>query len=302
MSKRVRGDFPLGSLCPWLLLVMAVSAWAETAATLPADADERNRAAFTIRIVPGGWGSALTDDIERLLIGVARDIRANFGDLPKRVLLVEHGDGTPITLYRRGPNDECLIQLTSVDTRWAQFSYQFAHELCHVLANYEKKRDARGPNQWFEETLCETSSLYALRRMAVTWKTAPPFPNWSDYTPSLTAYADEAMRRPARQLPAGTTLAAWFGGHRDHLRRNPVERELNGLVANQLLPLFEQDPTRWDAIRFLNLGDDEHDSSLAAYLAGWRDRVPDRHRAFIKSLLTLFGYDAEVTVDVARAL
>ena len=195
-----------------------------------------------------------------------------------------------------------MIQLACKDNQWEQFAYQFAHEICHVLANCEKQMDALGPNQWFEESLCETSSLYALRRMAVTWKKSPPYPNWSDYTKSLLSYADETMHKAGRQLPADTTLTAWFTEQHDHLRTNGVDRELNGLVANQFLPLFEQDPTRWDTVRFLNIGDDEHRSSFAAYLASWRDRVPEKHRAFIQTIMKLFGYEADVTVDAARAL
>jgi hypothetical protein len=269
---------------------------AENVETKPAsDATNKNTPAFTIHVSPDGWGQAQPRDIEQLLVTVARDIRANFGDLPKRVLMVEHGNNTPITLFK------CVIRLTSVDLRWAQFSYQFAHELCHVLANYEN-HNSNGPNQWFEEALCETSSLYTLRRMAVTWKTMPPYPHWTDYAKNLLVYADDTMQKTERQLPATLTLAAWFAEHQAHLRKNSIDRELNGLVANQLLPLFENDPTCWDTVRFLNLGDDEHEKSFAAYLASWRDRVPEKHRSFIQTLLKKFGFPADVTVEAARTL
>jgi hypothetical protein len=286
---------------PLLCLGACACARAETAIPAPAGGEGEAEQAFVIQVVPGGWDTAPPEDIQRLLSTVVRDLRANFGDLPKRVLRVEHGDKVPVTLFKSGPNAETVIQLTSDGLHWAQFSYQFAHELCHVLANYQK-HDANGPNQWFEETLCETSSLYALRRMAVTWKTAPPYPNWSGYGPSLTAYADAVMQRASRQLPAGTTLAMWFSAHRDQLRRSGVERELNGVAANVLLPLLEQDPRRWDAVRFLNLGDDEHLASFAAYLASWRDRAPSEHRAFIQQVMTRFGFPGDVTIERARTL
>ena len=54
-------------------------------------------------------------------------------------------------------------------------AYQFAHEFCHILCNFDD--DWKG-NNWFEETMCETSSLFVLRRLSKEWEERPPYPAW----------------------------------------------------------------------------------------------------------------------------
>ncbi len=84
-------------------------------------------------------------------------------DLRKTKVLVSKGAHGPIVLFKKGENGEHLIKLATEKLHWAQYAYQFSHEICHVLCGYEN--DHQG-NLWFEETLCETASLYCLRRMS----------------------------------------------------------------------------------------------------------------------------------------
>ena len=73
------------------------------------------------------------------------------------------------------------IRLSARDTRWAQYSFQFAHEFCHALANFADHSQPPvsklpNPNLWLEESLCETASLFVLRAMSRTWATHAPYP------------------------------------------------------------------------------------------------------------------------------
>ena len=73
----------------------------------------------------------------------------------------------PIVLYERGKQGEYLVKLNTEKTYWCQYAFQFAHELGHIICGY-KKGDRS--NLWFEETICETASLFVLRRMTKEWK------------------------------------------------------------------------------------------------------------------------------------
>ena len=64
----------------------------------------------------------------------------------------------PIVLFKRGPRGGSSLLNTS-DRYWCQYAFQFAHEIGHILCRY---KDGDSTNKWFEETLCETASLYAL--------------------------------------------------------------------------------------------------------------------------------------------
>ena len=153
---------------------------------------------------------------------------------------------------------------------WAQHAYQFAHEFGHILANYDEHERH---NKWFEESICETASLFVLRRMSETWKVRPPYPNWKDYIPALAKYADERIGprscRPARRSRSGTARTNRCSG------KEPCLRDKNTVVAVALLPLFEKRPENWEAITWLNDGKPHGERTFARYLGDWHARVPE---------------------------
>jgi hypothetical protein len=200
-------------------------------------------------------------------------------------------------LYEKGSGGEYQVRLHANGRRWGEYVYEFAHELCHIMSNYDAHagRDSRKYNQWFEETLCETASLYTLRSMAVTWKTRPPRPGWEAYADKLRDFADRLIGEGHRALPEGTSLAAWLRENEERLRNDPYLRAQNEVVARLLLPLFEQDPENVDSLHYLNLDPGDARSDLQRYLHAWYDHAPPRHKTFVASVLRLLGVDVPLT-------
>ena len=155
-----------------------------------------------VAVAPFGWGSALTVDIKALLEDTASQLNGVMRVALDKTLVIVPApceDLKPRTHYRPSLGDPFFIQLTARDRCWCKYAYQFAHEFCHVLSEYERLRNC--PNNWFHETICELASLFALRRMAEQWPTCPPYPNWADYAQSLTDYVKELFSDKKRQLP-----------------------------------------------------------------------------------------------------
>jgi hypothetical protein len=239
---------------------------------------------LAIRVQKDKWGNAGLRDIQAVLLSTGKEMWRFFPDRTLKPILVEHSDSGPISLYRRGPGGEYLVRLDVEGRHWAQFAYQFAHEFCHILCNYSSQAPRK--YKWFEESLCETASAFALRRMALTWKTSPPYPNWKSFAAALQNYADDLLAK-ADKLPAKTTLAQWYKQNADALAKNPTMRDKNKVVAYQLLSLFEAAPQHWPAIGYLNR-DGPAAKSFSAHLAAWRDRCPDKHKPFVKRIIQLF--------------
>ena len=194
--------------------------------------------------------------------------------------------GGPITLYKRGPEGQIRVLLNVSKTFWAQHAFQFAHEMGHIVCGYRQQENR---NLWFEESLCELSSLFVLRRMSETWQTKPPYPNWKSYAPHLKEYAEQRIVKAA--LPAGTTLAQWYAENSPVLLSNAVDRDRNTVVAAALLPLFEAEPESWEAVTWLNT---EHLNKLFTfkdYLAAWRRNCPEKHRPFVTRIARQFELD-----------
>lgn len=234
----------------------------------------------SIRALDGDWGVPL-DNVSAVLSTTADTL---WRAAPDRELppIVVRPDGGPITLFERTPEGAVEIRLAVHGPHWSQIAFQFAHEFCHVLCNFRPPADPR--HQWFEESVCETASLFALRRLAESWAASPPYPNWKTYAPAFRDYADERLKRAA--LPEGATFKDWFGRNIEALSKNAGDRERNLVVASMLLPLFEASPHHWAAVAFLNA--DAPADSFDQFLARWRDRSPPAHHAFIDRLAALF--------------
>jgi hypothetical protein len=249
-------------------------------------AQESQPPKLDLRISSEGWGEASPSDIEAVLRSAAGTLLPRFPGLPLPVLEVSHSTKNPITLFKRGPAGEIRVQLAVEGRLWARFAFQFAHELGHVLCGVEEYPN---PNLWFEETLCETASLYALSRMAETWKTRAPYGNWSVYAPQLKKYRDERVETESEKIPEGTSLKDWFREKEPKLRADPHLRAANLTLAMALLPLFEEAPEHWGALRHLNGVRGDATRTFPRYLGDWSRSVPERHRDFIAALAARLG-------------
>ena len=246
-----------------------------------------------IRVVDGDWGRARPEEIEAVARSVADVLLRAVGQLEPLAIAIEPGTEHPEVLYKKNSRGEYVIVLSARDRRWAQYAYQFSHELCHVLANFDHRISTRGEplsrHQWFEEAVCETAALFSLRAMAARWQDAPPFSHWQDYAPWLAAYADEMLAAEHRRHAQLQRLRAWYVEHGAVLAQDPYARQLNDFCAAALLPLFEADPARWNALRYLNLDGAAAEPTFNGYLARWQRSAPDQHRAFIRRLAVAFG-------------
>ena len=253
-----------------------------------------NQDGLRIIVMPGDWGESQIADIKRVAESAAHPIASLLNERRFAPIILQRSKSGPITLYKRGVGNEYQVRLDTSDRAWAQLAFQFAHEFCHIVCNY---RDAKNPQIWFEETLCECASLYSLRRMGENWKTNPPYSNWKSYATALTDYANTRVNA---QNAKTKSVAEFYHENKRELERSGTNRELNNFIAVKLLPLFEDSPESWHSLRYLNLGNPEENLSLEEYLEGWHQRVPERHREFILRVSKLFEVElVEIELDNA---
>lgn len=266
-----------------LLLDVALTAFSQPA---PAGAPR-------IHVAQGGWGGTEAAEIAAVLVAVAHEFPPPMtaGERPFPIR-IRHRFGGPTIDYQRDRDDAIVIHLSARDSRWYQFVYQFAHEYCHVLARFDRKQvgeDIVREHQWFEESLCEAASLFALRRLAAKGREDPSDPVLREMAPQLERYVRQLLAAPHRCLPAGTTLAAWYERHGATLRAQPYQRELNELVAVQILPLFERSPKHWSALAHLNATPPSPGRSFADFLVAWSAASPPELQPLVADVRGLFG-------------
>ena len=156
----------------------------------PDEALADSRKALSLEVNPEKFNASRAD-IAAVCRSAGYQLLVNMTEVPDFTVNISRGQHGPIALFQRGANGEYLVQLATEKTFWAQYAYQFSHEICHILCGYEN--DYRG-NLWFEETLCETASLYCLKAMSHEWRTRPPYGNWRSYSPALSDYADNIRK------------------------------------------------------------------------------------------------------------
>jgi hypothetical protein len=235
-----------------------------------------------IRVTSDDWGGASRTDIRKVLESALAAYWKSFPGRALPGLEIHRSKSTPITLFERGPKGEIRIGLNVEGMFWAQFAYQFSHELCHVACRF---REDVNPNQWLEETLCETASLDVLGRLSKSWASEPPYPNWRSFAPQFTTYREERLSK----LQAPADFTAWFREQEPALRKNPALRDLNTLMAARLLPLFEAEPGMWASVGALNSTPSHAEQTLAERLQGWSGSAEPAQRPFVRKVAAVFG-------------
>ena len=238
----------------------------------------------TITVKGTNWGTGSPEFIKSLLENVAEHLTRNFREGVHATIEVENSPLGPKILRRIPGQTTYTILLNTSNSYWAQYSYQFAHEFCHLVSNYEQQFGR--PNQWIDETICETASLFTLRSMGVTWKEKPPYPYSQSFAQHLTAYADTRAAEVEAQAPDDEAWEGWFRRHEARSRNEqPYDRDGNLIVALRLLPLFEQYPEGWNAIRSLPASQE----GISQYLTDWKEQAYQGDRAFITRIEAALG-------------
>lgn len=248
-----------------------------------------------IEVANSDWGDAYRENIEKLLTDVACHIIRLLRDPLIGSIMVEPTPPTkdyPETLPRSSPERPYTILLSARGKLWAKFSYQFAHEFCHVLSGCERLRN--NPNNWFVEALCELASIFTLRRMAKRWSTQPPYQNWTDYGVSLASYTIRAPVASGHAPLLSDAIKQLVSCEEDYLREASLRTEFGefsksdrdkvAVVSHALLPLFESEPTGWNAVRNVPATK----GPLTEYLVDWHAQVELADKPFVKRILDTF--------------
>lgn len=177
------------------------------------------------------------------------------------------------------------VFLKPYERDWRRYVNVFAHELCHVL---DANSSTPAKFRWFEETLCQTASLYVMKRLAERWSKSE-HPGQHSYSAYLFEYFRFLYDQPHRRLRPGHSLAGWYQNQGSSLENQWEDYSKNDLVARRLMPMFDGATGAWQNLIFLRQIENAPD--FQAYLRRWRQLVPVEQQAFVDSLAMAFGYN-----------
>ena len=244
-----------------------------------------------VTVADADWGEARVEEIRAVLEAVAGELAQLFPSNAPLRLHVAPSASTPMVLFRLNASGAHQVLLRARDRIWADYVYEFAHELGHIYTNYG--RHAREPGlaryQWFEEAVCDMVALYTLRRLSGQ-SGADALPLLASQRDAMRELADQLMRAPHRSALHGADLAAWLRANEPALRANPYLRQRNEQVAAQLLKIFEREPARLVALAFLNASSAPAPADFGGYLADWCEHTPAAAQPVVREIMAAFGF------------
>lgn len=147
-----------------------------------------------------------------------------------------------------------IIFLSVKDNYWCQWVYQFAHEYCHHLIN-GSMTGTWSDLMWFEETICELSSLYNLQKM----ESICMINGLYSYAPFVNNYLEKCMNQEKVNCRIEESNH-WYEKYAEVLREKEYERSLYNAIACLMLPHFIDNPCLWKIV--LHIGDTRSWNSL----------------------------------------
>ena len=229
--------------------------------------------------VSGDWGGGSHEDVRAVLDSCAKNLLRYSPERQLGTILVRPREGVPITLDQKGPHGEHQVLLSA---RGCLLVPVCLSVFARVVPHPKQLRSAEaGPEFVVRGALCETSSLFTMRRLAIDWKANPPYPNWRGFAPSFDQYVDALLAPRDRRLPPDRTLPQWFREHEETLVRQDGLTTDSKLVAVYLLPLSKTSRRVGKQLTWINLGPNDAEITfrgLSSRVESTRARAASRIR------------------------
>ena len=205
------------------------------------------------------------DDVRKVsdtLYETANYIYSHLRNGPEFQIVVGHDNNLgPISRYRSNDEDFDRVLLSNTPLEYRpQIMYQFSHEFCHVISDFNRIRSTESKNEWFHEALCELASIFVLH---------------STDEPELKSYIDDYLEESREILSDIHDFGSWLLSNEDELRAQVdgrLDRKSNAVIAYRLHPLFARHPGLWNTLWHLP----KSNSKIAIYIAEWKQAIDEQ--------------------------
>ncbi len=246
----------------------------------------------------GNWKSSPEDAVLRVLTRM-REVSLDGVKLlsdrqPDKIRVDSHESGTP-AIWLHDDHSRIAWIIVDIGTDdWSKLSYQFGHELGHVLCNsWNEKSQPHFPCQWLEETMVEAFSIRGLGRLAASWERNPPFPGDSAFGAAIRKYREDLLKKYAGDGGQKTDpeIGEWFRATRGALEKSALNG-IEGPLLVRVVGELESDVACVEDMGALNRWPARSSIPLDEYLKSWETscseiHAPGRLPGRLKSLLGL---------------
>lgn len=193
---------------------------------------------------------------------------------------VDYKEGDPCCCKKNDGNH--IIYLSVTDFYWCQLIYQFAHEYCHHLINGSLS-GVWHKVLWFEETICEVSSLYNLYRFE-NYCENHENKGWKCYSSSVHDYLGKRLTKCG--LFDFNENGGWYDNCSDALEAKDYKRDLYKEIAIFMYPYFIGNPRLWKMI--LNIEDIRKWDSFESLLEHLQSKADESYDNSLRKMFQMF--------------
>lgn len=205
----------------------------------------------------------------------------------------------PCAFPKRGIVNLNMNSLTFNDG--CQLIYQLAHELTHIYLGRENIYNMNKKHMWFEETICELSSIVALKN-----------PIWNNSIQSSRGfitnvcdannYADRMITEYTKTMNIrDAKISSIYKLNAENLSLDPYIRELNGLFACKIFNEVNIDYNFWQCIKIFTELDGQVVDILDLFTR-WYYVVETKYQSIVAKIISIFGVEIEAQSNVENSL
>jgi hypothetical protein len=231
----------------------------------------------------GSWKSSPADAVLRVLSRMREvclaGVRLLSDRQPERIRVDNHASGSPaIWLHGDRTNVAWIIVDIGTDD-WCKLSYQFGHELGHVLCNsWNADSQPHAPCQWLEESMVEAFSIRGLGLLAASWERNPPFAGDAAFGSAIREYRANLIKNygGAGVQESDAEFVSWFRASRSALERSALSG-IEGKLIVRIVSELERDITCVEDLGALNRWPSRSGVPLEDYLKLWETSCTEVH-------------------------
>jgi hypothetical protein len=230
----------------------------------------------------GGWNASPTDAVLRVLMRMREVSLAGVKLLsdrqPAKIHVEDHPTGSP-AIWLHSVDDKVASIIVNIGTDdWEKLSYQFGHELGHVLCNsWDFHSQPHTPCQWVEESMVESFSIRGLGRLAASWESNPPFAGNAAFGASIREYRQNLIKKYGEVSKTDAEIASWFRASRGELERSALSGIESPLIL-RVVSKIESDIGCVEDLGALNRWPSPHaEFPLEGYLTLWEKSCAEIH-------------------------
>jgi hypothetical protein len=231
----------------------------------------------------GGWKSSPADAVLRVLSRMQEvslaGVRLLSDQQPGRIRVDNHASGSPAIWLHDDHTNVAWIMVDIGTDDWCKLSYQFGHELGHVLCNsWNAQSQPHNPCQWLEETMVEAFSIRGLGCLAASWERNPPFAGDAAFGSAIREYRGNLLKNygGAKVQISDAEFASWFRASRSVLERSALSG-IEGQLIIRVVSELERDIACVEDLGALNRWPSRSGVPLEDYLRLWEKSCTEVH-------------------------